>query len=376
MQIVAMNCPHCGAPVSIDDRECAYCNSPIVITSFSTIGGINPAELNKYVSTYQKVLAEVPNDKSINLSVAFCYLRLRMYEQALFYFEMAIQDSFANSEAFFYAAVCLLGGKKAFLIQRNIIDKIETYINAARAIENKGIYAYFHAYIKYDYFERKFLMTQPKYDELLKEAYRLEVSDFDIKSDRIARERMTNIKSRALNRLGLDADEVKEVPPIVVSGYDFSRQNIKAWIGKDGKPRSNFYKAVVIFFSQNEMHIYTSTFSLDDTTEMEGTDVYFYQDIVSVSTAPNNIHVDGKDKNNGIDIQTIAFRLVTKGGTSVTVDMFNNYNVGRSVNAMRALLRERKERPVVIGKPQPVAAAYPARKVQPSVPAQKRYEPF
>ena len=182
MQVITINCPNCGAPVSIDDKECSYCNSPILITSFSGVLGINSVELNKYVSSYQKILASTPNNNSINLSIAFCYLRLRMYEQALFYFEMAIQDSFANSEAFFYAAVCLLGGQKAFRIQRNIIDKIETYINAARAIENRGIYAYFHAYIKYDYFERKFLMTQPKYDELLKEAYRLGVSDFDIKS--------------------------------------------------------------------------------------------------------------------------------------------------------------------------------------------------
>ena len=182
MNVVAMNCPHCGAPVSIDDRECAYCNSPILITSFSTVGGINPAELNKYVSTYQKVLTEDPNDSSINLSAAFCYLQLKMYDNALFYFERAIQDNFANSEAYFYAAVCLLGGKKAFLARRDIIDRIETYINAARSIENRGIYAYFHAYIKYDYFKRKFLMTQPKYDELLKEAYKLGVSDYDIKS--------------------------------------------------------------------------------------------------------------------------------------------------------------------------------------------------
>lgn len=182
MQVLAMNCPHCGAPVSIDTRECAYCNSPILITSFSTVGEINSAEMNKYILSYQNVLADTPNDNVINLSVAFCYLRLKMYEQALFYFERAIQDNFANSEAFFYAAVCLLGCKKAFLIQRNIIDKIETYIKAARSIENRGIYAYFHAYIKYDYFERKFLITQPKYDELLNEAYMLGVSDYDIKS--------------------------------------------------------------------------------------------------------------------------------------------------------------------------------------------------
>ncbi len=36
----------------------------------------------------------------------------------------------------------------------------------------------------------------------------------DDKYDRIARERMDNIKSRALSRLGLDTNEIKEVSPI------------------------------------------------------------------------------------------------------------------------------------------------------------------
>jgi len=75
-----------------------------------------------------------------------------------------------------------LGGKKAFLVNRDIINKIESYIHAALMIEPKGIYYYFLAYIKYDYFNRKFFNTSPTYKEALQMAHDagIEVSDLDI----------------------------------------------------------------------------------------------------------------------------------------------------------------------------------------------------
>jgi hypothetical protein len=78
-----------------------------------------------------------------------------------------MEDNFDNSETFFYAAICLLKGQKAFLAQRAAIDKIEEYINAALMIEPKGVYYYFWAYIKYDYFNRKSYKTSPSYQEAL-----------------------------------------------------------------------------------------------------------------------------------------------------------------------------------------------------------------
>lgn len=103
-----------------------------------------------------------------------------MYDKALSAFEKAIENNFDDSELYFYAAVCLLKGKKAFLAKRETINKVEEYINAARAIENRGIYAYFHAYVKYDYFERKCLITEPDYTALLDEAKQLGVPEHDI----------------------------------------------------------------------------------------------------------------------------------------------------------------------------------------------------
>ena len=136
-------------------------------------------EVNKYANEYRKALSDNPDNKDLNTSIAMCYLKLKLYDKALSAFEKAIEDNFDNSETFFYAAICLLQGNKAFLTQRPTIDKIEEYINAALMIEPKGIYYYFWSYIKYDYFNRKYFNTNPTYQEAFQMAVDNGVSEFD-----------------------------------------------------------------------------------------------------------------------------------------------------------------------------------------------------
>jgi len=179
-RVININCPSCGAPVSTSQQQCEYCNRPVVITSFHAIQTLSSFELNKYANAYRKELTENPNNKDLNMSIAFCYLKLKLYDKALPTFEKAIEDNFDNSETFFYTAVCLLKGQKAFVAPRATIDKIEEYINAALIIEPRGIYHFFQAYIKYDYFHRKYLNTAPTYQEALQEAKKVGVSAADI----------------------------------------------------------------------------------------------------------------------------------------------------------------------------------------------------
>jgi tetratricopeptide (TPR) repeat protein len=128
------------------------------------------ADINKYAAVYRKALAENPKDSALNNSIAMCYLKLKLYDKALSAFEKAIEGNFDNSETYFYAAICLLNGKKAFLATRNTIDKIEEYINAALSVEPRPIYYYFQAYIKYDYFSRKYFNTSPTFQEAFQQA--------------------------------------------------------------------------------------------------------------------------------------------------------------------------------------------------------------
>ena len=179
-QIVELNGPGCGARVSTAQKECDWCHKPIVISTFNSVYSMQMPEVNKYVGAYRKALTENPDNTELNKSIAMCYLKLKMYDKALGAFEKAIEDNFDDSEIYFYAAICLLNGKKAFLNQRPTIDKILEYLNAALMIEPKGIYYYFMAYIKYDYFERKHFRTSPNYVDALQMANEAGLSNFDI----------------------------------------------------------------------------------------------------------------------------------------------------------------------------------------------------
>ena len=166
------------------------------------------------------------------------------------------------------------------------------------------------------------------------------VSDSDY--DNAVKAYISNLKSQALEKLGVDESEVNEVAPIILTGYDFEEKVSRVKQGKDGKWRSNIYKVVALFFSPHELHGYTLKFNTLHDAKTEGTDVYFYQDIVSVSTLSltSKVTVDGKE----ITIDNPeAFKLTTKGGTSLTVNLSDAAYGQESVRAMRALLREKKQ---------------------------------
>ena len=179
-QVIEIKCPSCGAPVTTGQNECEWCHNPVIISTFNSVYAMSPRELNTYANSYRQSLAADPENKELNTSIAMCYLRLKNYEKALHSFELAMEDNFDNSETFFYAAVCLLGGKKAFLAPRPVIDKALEYINAAIMIEPRGIYYYLMAYIKYDYFARKRFKTSPTYEEALDMAQQAGYSSHDL----------------------------------------------------------------------------------------------------------------------------------------------------------------------------------------------------
>lgn len=179
-EVLNLTCRGCGAPVSISDRVCPYCEGPISVSTFNSVKDMPLIKVKKYADSYSKDLMENPSDQNANKGIAYCYLKLQMYDEALKYFDKAITDNFDDSEVYFYAAVCCLKGKKAFVTPRDYINKIEEYLNAATMIEPKGIYYYFWAYIKYDYFKRKFLITTPNYTDMIKKAIDYQFSEHDV----------------------------------------------------------------------------------------------------------------------------------------------------------------------------------------------------
>ena len=119
------------------------------------------------------------DDSQLKAGVRF--LTTKMYEQAQVCFEKAIQENLSDPEAYFYAAVAKLLGKRPFLASRKAINDIERYIEAALKYGERGVYYYFYAYVKYDYYEKKLLKSTPLFADLLAKALELGVTETEKK---------------------------------------------------------------------------------------------------------------------------------------------------------------------------------------------------
>ena len=126
-RVLELNCPGCNATLTPGVRSCPFCGRPIVIVADPEGEPCDPDS----------------------------YLR---------------------------ASVKLLGGKKPFLAKHSDIDRIDAYMKAALKMEHSGILLYFWAYVKYDFYERKFLRTEPDYRSLLREAREAGVTEKEIEA--------------------------------------------------------------------------------------------------------------------------------------------------------------------------------------------------
>lgn len=180
MEIISINCPGCGASISTKTKVCEYCQKEILVKSFHSLSNMPIPQINKYMATYKAVSTEHPNHNGVNASIGLCFLKLKKYDQALEAFEKAQINNFEDATPFFYAAVARLKGRKPFLCSRPEIDKIETDINAAMSIEPSAEQYYFLSYIGRDYFNRKFIRHEPKWEELMEEAVNNGLSPADV----------------------------------------------------------------------------------------------------------------------------------------------------------------------------------------------------
>ncbi len=167
-EVIDLECPGCGYHVTTNTKQCPQCYRQIVITNSDSAASMADEDARKYANKYSKVLSSHPDQPELNLTMAFCFLKLKLYDKALPYFEKAIEDDTEYAEAYFYAGVAMLHGKRPFLVQKSVIAKIEEYVSAATEMEPKGIYYYFLAYIKKDFYEKKCFRTSPTSQEVMR----------------------------------------------------------------------------------------------------------------------------------------------------------------------------------------------------------------
>ncbi|GHU76126.1 hypothetical protein FACS1894188_08180 [Clostridia bacterium] len=175
--------------------------------------------------------------------------------------------------------------------------------------------------------------------------------------DDCANAEVHNVKDLALEKLGIDEDQVSVAPPIVVSWYyvDPDDETTLYKKGKDKKWRSSSYITMVFFFSQDSLYSFTYKFSLIKNAPHYETQQFFYRDVVSVlvSQSKDNVIVaivKNKDKKDLTptmpvteSIEQIHFSLTAAGGYSFEVALESSNDINRSINAMRNLIMDKKQ---------------------------------
>lgn len=175
-------------------------------------------------------------------------------------------------------------------------------------------------------------------------------SDADI--DAMAAGMLEDIKNRAFPKLGIDEEEVAMANPIEFWGYEFNNvlgdeANRKASYvcGKDGYWRSSEVVVCGFYFSENIVHYYYRVASLVSDAVKEGTEEYFYKDIVSVKT--ESVDREYRDpKTNIVDpkrrVRFESFVLRNMGGESTWCNVSKSSDAEQAVAAFRSLLKQKK----------------------------------
>lgn len=178
---IDLRCSGCGAALDATATFCDYCGNPIVITSFDSILGASQQSLARLAQAleHDATGSDTTLAPMAKFTQAACWLRLKLYDKARQRFEEAIEENFDNPEAYFYAAVATLKGKKAFLTPLAEIRKALAFLDAALAIESRGVFHYMKAYLKYDFFARKHLNVSPTWQEELSQALANNLSQAD-----------------------------------------------------------------------------------------------------------------------------------------------------------------------------------------------------
>ena len=155
----------------------------------------------------------------------------------------------------------------------------------------------------------------------------------------------------AIDALGIDIDDCKEIEP--VHFWDYKMADAYCLRRVDGSIVSSRIQDTWLFFSDEQMYIYSKDIWLDEDKKTETADEYFYKDVTNVSVKsteekPKSLVTassGGCSKPQlAIQSQTLTsdkFTIVVPGA-SLELALYNKSEINAQIQAVRAKLREKK----------------------------------
>jgi hypothetical protein len=154
-----------------------------------------------------------------------------------------------------------------------------------------------------------------------------------------------DFKKAALEKIGLDESELREIEPVHFEGWAYGKSISYAKMGKDGVRRSSAYQVSWLFFSSSQVYIFQNTINFDKDDKKSTTEEYFYKDITNFSTSSDTVETpfwDPKLKKSVLqNVDSNRFAL-TVPGDKFYCSLEQNEYTERAIQAMKQKLREKK----------------------------------
>ena len=161
-----------------------------------------------------------------------------------------------------------------------------------------------------------------------------------------------NLRARAMEKLGIDESQVADVDPIFLYNFVYdTSDNDLYWKFENSTVVTSKYTVTWIFFSATQMYAYTYIFDMTSDSTTEYMKEFFLQDITSFETESDLVEkietsmVSGCMKSNETvskNNYTVDWFRVIVPGNQFSISMRNAGTQAQSVQAAKALLRDRK----------------------------------
>ena len=153
-----------------------------------------------------------------------------------------------------------------------------------------------------------------------------------------------DIINKGMKKLGLEPEEVSEIPPLLIWGYGSIKGITNYYTNALGSTLSPIVSATAIYFSESRIYIYSHLF---DTTNPNVskviTEEFSYKDVTSVSV---DIETDqmlvGKKQNKKVTVKAVCVTLKVYG-ERFSFACFDDGSIEQKVKGMKNKIKEHKD---------------------------------
>lgn len=165
-------------------------------------------------------------------------------------------------------------------------------------------------------------------------------------------------KTRALSRLGVDEDQVCEIPPVCFQGFTTLEDDVKGikndWIrlNSNGHIVTPTKELTWLFFGNEQVFVYKVRIdTCDNSMKSERTQEYFYKDVTAFASSSDSVRTKVPNVKKGCGTETVeyvdrnvdkeSFRIVVPGEIFECPLSPEDDNESK-ISAMKQKLREKK----------------------------------